>query len=304
MARPSIDGVAGLLLRICGVHLGYPGPVEVRLDGRKLGQVSGEVFKCDLPSEGSLPVQLPQLALVSGDDGVWYLPQRVELMAKTRGGKLFRVAEWSPRCESDGDIARREIRLPLGWCRTDEVIAGTARFVARDAKTGGQWPGRFGSKAVWFPQSAAGKTVQNGYQLQVCDAETCLWNGNVTGDARVPAPFLGQNAVRPATCWHHSDKMTFEIIPPDIAPYRLTVYVMDFDRHGREMSLSVTPQSDLPNAQTLSKQDTLGGTSHVEVWGHKRSRSRRSLVTMPSFPASLWTLRNKPAVVGMCGHSA
>ncbi|MGO8750109.1 MAG: hypothetical protein ACLQNE_29540 [Thermoguttaceae bacterium] len=34
---------------------------------------------------------------------------------------------------------------------------------------------------------------------------------------------------------------------------------MDFDRHGREMSVSVTPQSDLPNAQTLSKQDTLGG---------------------------------------------
>jgi hypothetical protein len=148
----------------------------------------------------------------------------------------------------------------LGWRPSEEVVAGTVRFVARDAKTGGQWPGHFGSKAVWFPQPAAGQTVQNGYQLQVSDAETCLWNGNVTGDARVPAPPLGRDAVRQATCWYHQDKMTFEIIPPGVTPYRLTIYAMDFDRHGREMSVSVTPQSDLPNAQTLSKQDTLGGT--------------------------------------------
>ena len=113
-ARPSIEGVAGLTLKIHGVQLGFPGPVEVRTDGRAAGKLSGDSFTCDLPAKGGLPIQPPQVAMVSGDDGVWYLPSRIELVAKTRDGKRFRVAEWTPRCGSDGDFARGEIRLPLG----------------------------------------------------------------------------------------------------------------------------------------------------------------------------------------------
>jgi hypothetical protein len=102
--------------------------------------------------------------------------------------------------------------------------------------------------------------VQNGYMLQVSDAEAFLWNGNVTDDARVPASPSGRDAVRQATCWHAADKMTFEIIPPDAKPYRLTVYVLDFDRHGREMIVSADTGTDAFCSQRLSKQDTLGGT--------------------------------------------
>ena len=102
--------------------------------------------------------------------------------------------------------------------------------------------------------------MQNGYQLQVSDAEAFLWKGNVTDDARVPAPPSSRDAVRQATCWHHPDKMSFEVIPPDIKPYRLTVYALDFDRHGREMIMSTAPGTERRSVQRLSKQDTLDGT--------------------------------------------
>jgi len=247
------------MLRIRGTQLGYPGPVEIRVGGQKAGQVSGDWFQCELPAQVKWTDQ-PQITLASGHEGVWYLPYRIELLAKSQDGRLFRVAEWSARCGSDGDAARAETRLPLQWCAAEEVALGKVRFASRDGKLGGQWPGRFGSKAVWIPLVTAGQAAQNGYQLQVSDAGAFLWKNNVTDDARVLAPPPGRTAQRQATCWHHAEKMLFEVTPPDVKPYRLTVYALDFDRHGREMRVAVGLPGDAQNAQGLSKQDTLAGT--------------------------------------------
>jgi hypothetical protein len=256
--RPAIEGEAALAVRIIGTQLGTAGPLDVLADGRKLGRLSGDVATFDWPA-GRLGDQPPLVSLVAGDEGTWFLPYRVELLSRSRSGKLILVAQWTTSLGSGGDSLRRETRLPLAWCAPEEVAAGKVEFVARDMQRGGQWRGRFGSKAVWIADVSQMQQPQAGYQLRADEGAAFTWNGNALGDARVLVS-PGRDAPRPATCWHRGDQMHFEVVPPDTRPYRLTVYVLDFDRKGRETSVAVRGEAGSQDLQRLSKADTVAGT--------------------------------------------
>ena len=256
--RAAIDAQASFAVKIRGTQLGSPGPIDVLADGRKIGQLAGDLATLDWPTAGGLREEPPQVSLVAGDEGVWFLPYRVELLAKSPAGKVVLVAQWTSRFGSGGDSLRRETRLPLAWCAAEEIPAGKVDFLARDTQTRGQWLGRFGSKAVWIPNVSPAQAPQEGYRLQVVGNDSFTWTSDAGDDGRVLAS-RRRDAARQATCWHHGDEMRFEVVPPDARPYKLTVYVLDFDRNGREISVAVRSEAGPQDLRRLSKAETAGG---------------------------------------------
>jgi hypothetical protein len=95
---------------------------------------------------------------------------------------------------------------------------------------------------------------QAGYALEVKDAETYTWSENDKDDKRVPQP-PKDGADAPATCWYNGDSFSLVVTPPDDKPYKVTLYVMDYDHQQRVMEV-VDPAKQ---THELSTQETDGG---------------------------------------------
>ncbi len=64
----------------------------------------------------------------------------------------------------------------------------------------------------------------------------------------------------PATCWFASDTLPMTVIPHDDQPYQLTVYLLDFDRNGREMEAILHDAfGTLTDRQKVTAEETLQG---------------------------------------------
>ena len=128
------------------------------------------------------------------------------------------------------------------------------RLAGKDTKTLGQWKGKYGKKAAWVAITSDTAAKQEGYALEAKDAETYTWSENDKDDKRVPQP-LKDGADSPATCWYKEDSFSLVVTPPDDKPYKVTLYVMDYDHQQRVMEI-VDPAKQ---THELSSQETDGG---------------------------------------------
>ena len=231
LPRPSFDGVEKTLLRVAGTHLGLKGNVLVSFDGKPIARSLREIqaFAVNWPAD-----RRPEVTLTSGDEAIWYVPREIKLVAKLTDGRMLKVARWTPARPAQKLDDWGTQRFVLGWIEPEEVAPSTARFAARDAQRGGSWHEKFGAKAAWIPRLQTDD--QNGFRLRAV-GNPYAWI-NSTEDARVLQSPGDSSAARPATCWF-GNEVQLSVVPPDSKPYRLTVYLLDFDRDGRAMEASL-----------------------------------------------------------------
>jgi hypothetical protein len=77
----------------------------------------------------------------------------------------------------------------------------------------------------------------NSFRLRARQGRPYTW-AQSTADSRVPRlPGEAPDAPVAATCWFDESAVVLSLDPPDDQPYRLSLWLVDFDRHGREADL-------------------------------------------------------------------
>ncbi len=119
--QPTAKGdLRDFSLRIHGTQVGEWGTLTVRVDGKTIAQFSSAGGTFDFVRKSSGPLtRPPTVAIIAPDDGVWFAPQRIELLARRAGGVTARIAAWTPNAPAAVGATTRELRLPLRWCKPE-----------------------------------------------------------------------------------------------------------------------------------------------------------------------------------------
>jgi hypothetical protein len=213
----------------------------VQLDGVSVGTLNAEYasFPCTVHD-----LAMPKVRIVAADEGAWYLPDRVWLTAQTADHTTARAA-WEPGDPIGTGATLRELVLPLHW-RTGDATSTSAVWKGCDRSRGGAWPGTFGAVAAWVAGTpSASATLQNGFRLTVDQGRDYTWDasGDDTRAPVVPGPGLAR---RTAACWFDAQQVDCGVVPGDDRPYRLTLYLLDFDRAGRSVTVSLVDDFGQP----------------------------------------------------------
>jgi hypothetical protein len=250
--RPALPRGPHGILRITGTHVGVPGSVRISSDGKILGEIpnGGHGVALDL-SGAQWPHKPPVISLAAADEGVWFVPNHIELLNKLADGQVHRVAQWlaGTTVASGG--------LPMASCFPELVVNNVAHFADTDTNTAGQWKGKYGKLAVWIPNVAGDETPQNGFRLQLQEGQSFTWSASASADKRVPQS--PQKSAAAATCWFADDHLQLNVTPPDATPYRLTLYALDYDRNGRALEVSLADDLAPLDTRRVSIAETAGG---------------------------------------------
>ena len=228
--RPVVGNVKGVRLRVTGTHVGSQGVVRLVVGNRAPVSSTEPTLEASLGSR--LPDRLPSVRIVNGDEGTWFVPDSVELLADTKDGNTVRVA-----------VAGSDLKLR--WCRP---VRYSARYVQRESPGTGVWGLRFGKLASWTP--GRGDERQNGFRLST--GTPYVW-AESTSDVR--ALVESKDGPRRASCWFAPVDLRVVVTPPDATPYHVTLYIVDFDRNGRALDVAVGSA----RAVRVSKQETASG---------------------------------------------
>jgi hypothetical protein len=225
------------MLKVAGVHVGVPGPVGVYFEDKHVGKVvrDAEVFAVRMPEQPKREWRA-SVQLETGDEGTWFVVESLDLILKRSTGTLLRVARWTPEQRVTAQRERSGFEYHLDWMQPEELKSSTAALRARDTKLGGRWKGTYGSLGAWIPKRIHEKE-QNGFLVTSTGTEF-TWSGGVD-DRRVLQSLEDTPSAPPATCWFAADSFLLTVTPPDLAPYLLTLYVVDYDRNGRASEVSV-----------------------------------------------------------------
>lgn len=259
--RPAGLEPQALELEVWGDSVGVSRPhsiVDVLVDGRKVGELreGDESFELALPAE-ELPHDPPSVALVPRDDGSWFLPAYAQWIARTSDGLRQRVAVWVPgdRCEAEG---ARGVRLPLRWCEPETLPEVTARFEGVDLNTAGAWPGEYGELGAWLPGRAQDRAASD-YNVAIRQGREFVWSASAADDPRVPRDPANPDASLRAACWFDTEGVHLRVTPPDDAPYRLTLYLLDFDCAKRHQSVEIRRSRTRLDERELTAEELARG---------------------------------------------
>jgi hypothetical protein len=125
--------------------------------------------------------------------------------------------------------------------RPGKLVAATAAFAARDTTTAGAWHGKYGAKAAWIAGSSL--PPAGGFAMRTRIAATHEWREDDKTE-RVLALPAGRSGKKLAACWTAVNAFSLVVSAPGNEPYRLTVYLMDYDtRPGQERGIKLTLKS-------------------------------------------------------------
>jgi hypothetical protein len=224
--------VADAVLSLDGTCFYHPGPFTVKLGETTVGTLNGR--------SGSFPFKIVDLAkpvvrIIAGDDGVWYLPERVRLTVHGTD-KSAAYATWTSGDPIDAASSPKELVLPLRWTRQTPE---TSEFKGQDTDRGGNWSGAYGTTAAWLAGTpSASKAVQSGFRLDVRQGSAFAWAAG-SDDARALVVPDATDKRRIAACWFDPKELVCQITPANDRPYRLTAYLLDYDRAGRSVEAAI-----------------------------------------------------------------
>jgi len=244
--RPSLGTCTSAKLLLTGEHLGPVAPLRVSLGGRDLGSLEGSRCVPDVPVQ-ALGTTTPQILLAAGDEGTWFSVVRAELLVARGDGHSYCVAEWTPE-QDTADVRRFETVLPLRWVKPRPYARSTASFVSLDRETSGRPEGRYGAVGTVTP--AAGRAARVGGCRVEVDGQLFDWQ-RPSSDPRALSGV--------ASCWHDRETVTVSVTPDGPKAYRLTLYLLDFDRNGRAMDLTVETPFEEIDRRRITPEDTVGG---------------------------------------------
>jgi len=227
--------IARHTLYVRGLHVGTAvGSATLYVNGRMMGGLHDGVCKFDLSLQQDKPAKSAlELAILTGDEGTWYAVERAELMAQMSDGSRYRVAKWTSDTGRVGKCDVFTTTLEVERCVPEEVQVSTAQFVKTSTLRQSLSP----ADAHWSPMS--GDAVQNGYRLEVLAGTPFVWAPK-SEDVRLPDQRSGGSA---AECWFAAHEDRFMLAPPNRAPYTLTLFVLDFDRNGRALSVELSDET-------------------------------------------------------------
>ncbi len=226
------EGIDHCVLTIAGEHVGVNDPMRVFIEEVNAGTLRGNKGRFVLERK----IVPPCVDLYAGSESVWFVPRELDLLAVCANEKVYRVARWLPAdpCAFSADVTQC-LQFTMSPCRVEEWTLPTCRYLTRDVGSGGRWKKRFGTLAAWIPQVNEA-ALQNGYKLKVT-GKSYTWSEDAQHDLRVLEPVREDVRKRPATCRFAEKSLHLKITPPGGAPYRLTLYVLDYDRHGRALDV-------------------------------------------------------------------
>ena len=64
---------------------------------------------------------------------------------------------------------------------------------------------------------------------------------------------------RQATCWFGNEAVSCVLTPPDTQPYRVTLYVLDYDRNGRANRIELSDEARVLATSETSEQENARG---------------------------------------------
>jgi hypothetical protein len=234
--EPPSPAPAGALrdtvLSLAGIML-YPGDFSVQLNDMPVGTLksSGGAFVCSLQDATATPL----VRIRAGDTGAWYLPRRICLRVRTSNGER-KFATWKPGDPFAESSSSHELVLPLVW---REQIGATADWKGMDSQRGGNWPNAYGATAAWVAGTPPATTEhQNGITLRMAQGAGFTWAAN-SEDPRALSVPGGDGRKRTAACWFDTREVAGEIEGAGNRPYRLTLYLLDYDRAHRAAEVSL-----------------------------------------------------------------
>jgi hypothetical protein len=219
-------------LDIDGTSFYQPGPFTVQLGQTTVGTLTGASgsFSC-----AANDLAKPVVRVIAGDDGVWYLPERVRLALQARD-KTTAHATWVSGQPLQPGSSPRELVLPLRWTRQ---IPESAIWNGHSAEKGGNWIGAYGATAAWLAAApSATIPVQHGFRFAVRRGSPYTWAASCD-DARALATPETKPQQRAAACWFDASQVACQVTPPNDRPYRLTVYVLDYDHARRSVETAI-----------------------------------------------------------------
>jgi len=152
------------------------------------------------------------------------------------------IARWTPDSAGAAGSAAASIRLSLHWCSPEVVHPSTAVLAGIDDAAGGAWAGRYGAAAAWLP-AITSDGPQNGHRAVVTQGQVCVWADSSLDARAALVPGTGPAAKGRATCWFADRDVDAAISPPDRRPYRLTLYLLDFDGNGRAETVELSDET-------------------------------------------------------------
>jgi hypothetical protein len=232
-ARPELAGVRELELELDGTPVGVGWPasvVDVLVDGVRVGEIrdheDGFEHAVDVTA---LPAAPPAVGLLPRDEGSWFVPRRADWIARAEDGRRRRVATWTTGDPGAAE-GERGVRLVPRWCEPENLPPVTASFA-------GEAPDASGALATWSPGSTA--PAPSGFTLRLRQAREFVWAKAVSDDPRLLRDPRDPEAAPRAACWFDLEAIELEVVPPDTAPYRLTLHLLDYDRAGRHQRVTV-----------------------------------------------------------------
>jgi len=255
--RPEKGVIRSLELLVAGTHVGADGLAFLAAGGKEIAVSSRGATRIPMPvSSGDLPATPPEVRVVTADEGTWLAVEEIRAIAIRPDGRRSIVARWSPDRGAVSGSAE-DYALALAWCHPQEIVPSTASFVALDRETRGAWRGRHGSRAAWIPNTGSPDS-QNGFTLSVQTGAPFTW-AEATEDPRVLESTADPRGARKSTCWHAIPQVDLAIAPPDRSPFRLTLYILDFDRDGRAVEISISDGFETLDARPVSIVEAQGG---------------------------------------------
>jgi hypothetical protein len=117
--QPAGMDVRQAFIKIEGTQVGQWGSVGVLVDGKRVGEVSSAfgTFALDNPLRASPPT----VTLTLPDEGIWFIPQHVELVALAADGKSYRIAQWTPGDDARAGEFTGDLELHLKWCMAEAL---------------------------------------------------------------------------------------------------------------------------------------------------------------------------------------
>ena len=269
--RPRTAPAGRVRLRLTGTHVAAAGPVTVlsRRHERGPHRRAREPRGLRLDSRKHRSSCLPASHWSPPDDGTWFIPERIEVLVPRpkavlsdwrRGNRVWRLRpiQRHPDCACHWLGAWRT-------CRPQRLDGTPAIHSPKD--TGKNVTA---ARGTWIP-GVTGDTPRDGYRCEVLSGTAFHWPAPASADPRV-LEHPQESAAQP-TCWFANDDLNLRVVPPDTQPYRLTIYVLDYDRNGR--ALKVTLGDEFASLSTADvSADGHGGRrlSHLdgERYGERR----------------------------------
>ena len=231
-ATPAPAGaIAEAVLNLDGVML-FPGAFSVLLNDVPVGELKENVasFPCSLRDAAG-----PTVRIRAAASGFWYLPRSVCLSVQAAEGAR-RFAVWRPGAAVAQGSSSQELILPLIWV---QYAGPTAAWQAMDTERGGRWTGAFGTTAAWVAGTpSADQEAQHGLTLDVDQSTQFTWASN-TNDSRALCVPGDDDQARTAACWFDTQAVGGRITGVGDKPYRLTLYLLDYDRKQRAAEVTL-----------------------------------------------------------------